>query len=296
MIQKVNSFAKINLFLYVTSKREDGYHNLCSLMTQIDLCDEIDLDFSKKKITVTCNHPHVPENKSNIAYKAASLFFDSLKAGDNKNQKRLAIKIKKKIPVGGGLGGGSSNAAAVLTALNQYYNTPFTKPQLIKMGLSLGADVPFFIFNTPAIARGVGEKLEKIEGLKPYYMVRCDPGIQASTAKVYKNIDFKLTTKQKYNINTGLSVLLRGMDFDVRDIMHNDLEESACILYPEIMKTREEMELLLERAVFMTGSGSSLFALFESQENADKGYKKLLGKWNKSKKKVFLSSFKKNMH
>ncbi len=93
-------------------------------------------------------------------------------------------------------------------------------------------------------------------------------------------------------MNTGLSVLLRGVDFDVRDIMHNELEESACRLYPEIRETKEEMELLLERKVFMTGSGSSLFALFTENENAKKGYEKLLLKWNKSKKKLFLSSFK----
>ena len=290
MILKVKSFAKINLFLYITSKRNDGFHNLCSLMTNINIHDDIHLDFSTNKLIITCKHPHVPEDESNIAYKAADLFFNSLESGNYKNQKGLSITIEKKIPVGGGLGGGSSNAAAVLTALNNYYKNPFSNSRLMEMGLSLGADVPFFIFNAPAIARGVGEKLEKVENLKPYYLVLYNPGVQALTAKVYKNIDFKLTKKQKYNINTGLSVLLRGIDFDVRDIMHNDLEESACRLYPEIKKAKEEMELLLEKKVFMTGSGSSLFALFTEHENAYKGYEKLLTKWNKSK--VFLSSFK----
>ncbi|MEN8211483.1 MAG: 4-(cytidine 5'-diphospho)-2-C-methyl-D-erythritol kinase [Thermodesulfobacteriota bacterium] len=293
MIKKIQSFAKINLLLYITSKRSDGYHNLCSIITQIDLYDDIYIEFAKESISITCDHPDVPNNESNIAYKAAALFFRSLKKMNR--EKGFSIKIIKRIPPGGGLGGGSSNAAAVLTALNHYYKNPYSKSQLMEMGLSLGADVPFFLFNNPAIARGVGEKLEKIKALKPYHLVLCDPGVQASTAKVYKNIDFKLTTNQKYNINTGLSVLLRGVDFDVRDIMHNDLEESACRLYPEIRKTKEEMELLLERKVYMTGSGSSLFALFTEHENAKKGYEKLLSKWNKSKKKVFLSSFKQSL-
>ncbi len=279
-------------------------------MTQINLYDKLNLNFSKKEITVLCDHPSVPEGESNIAYKAADLFFHSLKATACKDHtkgicikpkgicikpKGICIKIDKKIPPGGGLGGGSSNAAIVLTALNDYYKNPFSKPQLMEMGLTLGADVPFFIFNNPAIAKGVGEKLEKIENLKHYYLVLCDPGIPASTAKVYKNIDFKLTTKQKYNINNGLGTLLwgmGGMDFDIRNIMHNDLKESTYQLYPEIRKVSKEMELLLERKVFMTGSGSSVFALFTKYADACKAYEKLLTKWNKSRKKVFLSSFK----
>ncbi len=265
-------------------------------MTNIDIHDDIHLDFSTNKLIITCKHPHVPEDESNIAYKAAALFFNSLGSDKYKDHKGLSITIEKKIPVGGGLGGGSSNAAVVLTALNNYYKNPFSNSKLMAMGLNLGADVPFFIFNAPAIARGVGEQFEKIKTLQPYYLVLCDPGVQASTAKVYKNIDFKLTKKQKYNINAGLNVMLREIDFDVRDIMHNDLEESACRLYPEIRKAKKEMELLLKKKVFMTGSGSSLFALFTKQENAYKGYEKLLAKWNRNKKKIFLSSFKQNMY
>jgi len=291
LIKKVKSFAKINLFLYVTSKREDGYHNLNSLMTQIELCDDIFIDFSKKEVSIVCAHPDVPEDETNLAYKAAILFHRSLEPVSNEQHFGFSIKIIKRIPPGGGLGGGSSNAAAVLMALNNYYKKPFSKPQLMKMGLKLGADVPFFIFGSPAIAKGVGERLEKVSNLRPYHLVLCDPGIAASTAKVYKNIDFRLTSKQKYNINTGLNVLLRGQEFDVRDQMHNDLEESACRLYPEIKETKEEMQLLLQRKVYMTGSGSSLFALFSGRKTAKTGCERLLKEWAKSKKNVILSSF-----
>ena len=292
MIKRVKSLAKINLFLYVTSKRKDGYHNLYSLMTLIDLCDEIHIDFTKKELSITCDHPGVPEDESNLAYKAAVLFYNSLKSSYCEEKKGLSIEIIKQIPSGGGLGGGSSNAATVLTALNNYYKKPFSKAELMEMGLNLGADVPFFIFGSPAIARGVGERLEKAPALRLYHLVLCDPGIAASTAKVFKNIDFRLTLNQKYNMNSGLNVLLRGQEFDVRDLMHNDLEETACRLYPEIKETKEEMALLLQRKVYMTGSGSSLFALFSARENANKGYERLLKKWAKSKRKVFLSSFK----
>ena len=291
MIKKVASFAKINLFLYVTSKRKDGYHNLHSLMTQIDLRDDLYIEFAQKELSISCDHPDVPEDESNLAYKAAVLFYQSLKTKVCEEKKGLAIKIIKRIPPGRGLGGGSSNAAAVLMALNKYYKFPFSKADLMTMGVKLGADVPFFIFGHPAIARGVGERLEKLASLKSYHIVLCDPGVAASTAKVYKNIDYRLTSNQKDNIKTGLNVPLRGQEFDVRDQMHNDLEESACRLYPEIKETKEEMAVLLQRKVYMTGSGSSLFALFSARENAEKGFELLLKKWARSKRKVFLSSF-----
>ncbi len=290
MIRKIQSFAKINLFLYVTDKRADGYHNLYSLMTQIDLHDDIQLDFFSKTIQVACDHPEVPEDDSNLAHKAARLFFDAFDP-EKKKDLGLSIQIEKKIPPGGGLGGGSSNAASVLMALNEYYEKPFSTKKMMELGLSLGADVPFFIYGAPAIATGVGEKLDPVEKLKPYHLVLCDPGVAASTAEVYKNIDFRLTTKSKYNMNTGLNVPTRGQEIDVRGQMHNDLMEPACRLYPEIRETREEMGLLLQKEVFMTGSGSSLFCTFSARKNAEKGYEKLLKEWVGTGRKLFLSSF-----
>ena len=290
MRKRVASFAKINLFLHVTAKREDGYHDLHSLMTRIDLYDDIYLKFEGDEISIICDHPDVPEDETNLAYRAAELFYSTLKRIDGE-KKGLSIEIVKRIPPGRGLGGGSSNAAAVLCALNNIYENPFSKKELMRLGLTLGADVPFFIFGGPAIARGVGEKLERISDLKPCYLVLCDPGIAASTASVFKNIDFRLTSKQKYNMNTGLNVPLRGQRFDVRARLHNDLEKSACGLYPDIKEAKEEMALLLQRNVHMTGSGSSLFTLFLTRENAEKAYDRLLKNWVTGKKKVFLSSF-----
>lgn len=289
MTLKFTSFAKINLFLYITSKREDGYHSLFSLMTPIDLCDDLYLDFDAERTKVVCTHPRVPEDESNLVHKAATLFYGALKKGYEK--KGLSIEIIKRIPPGGGLGGGSSNAATVLTALNDYHHEPFSKPELMKMGLGLGADVPFFMFNGPAIVRGIGEKLEKPPALSPYHLVLCDPGVAAETAAVYKRYDFELTSTQKYNMNAGLNVLLRGWEFDAGAWMHNDLEGPACRLYPEIRETKEEMELLLHTKVRMTGSGSSLFALFQSRREAQKGCEILREKWAGSKRKIFLSSF-----
>jgi len=260
-------------------------------MTQIDLCDDLYLGFDQNDLSIFCDHPDVPADESNLAYKAAVLFYQALKQKTGEDRKGLLIKIIKHIPPGGGLGGGSSNAASVLMALNTYFNTPFSKTELMTLGLKLGADVPFFIFGHPAIASGVGERLEKAAGLKSYHLVLCDPGVAASTAKVYKNIDYRLTSNQKDNIKIGLNVPLRGQGFDLMDHMHNDLEESACRLYPEIKNTKEEMALLLERKVYMTGSGAALFALFSERDSAKKGFDRLSKIWADSKNKVFLSSF-----
>nr|NJM01558.1 4-(cytidine 5'-diphospho)-2-C-methyl-D-erythritol kinase [Desulfobacula sp.] len=289
MILKAASFAKINLFLYITSKREDGYHTLCSLMTPIDLCDDLYLDFNAESIRVSCAHPRVPEDESNLAHKAATLFHGALK------KKETGIKAFPLRSSSGsarrGTGGGSSNAATVLTALNDYHHEPFSKSELMNMGLSLGADVPFFMFNGPALVRGMGEKLEKAPDLLPYHLILCDPGVAAETAAVYKRYDFELTSNQKYTMNAGLNVLLKGRMFDAGAWMHNDLEGPACRLYPEIRETKEEMELLLHTKVRMTGSGSSLFALFQARRDAQKGCDILLEKWGRSNRKIFLSSF-----
>jgi len=289
---KIQSPAKINLFLYVTGKRKDGYHDLCTLMTKIDLCDEVKINFNMPGIHVACDHPGVPEDRTNLAYKAAELFFDACeKRMEQVPVNGISIHIKKNIPPGGGLGGGSSNAATVLMALNEYYSQFFSREELLEMGLKLGADVPFFIFDGPALATGVGEKLKKYPGLPCFNLVLCDPGVAASTADVFKNMDFRLTSRTKYNINTGLNVLPRGQGGDRGEKLHNDLEWSACNLYPEIVLAKKEMELLLQRDVYMSGSGSSLFALFSGPETAGKGYELLEKKWVQGSRKIFLSSF-----
>lgn len=293
MSLKKKAFAKINLFLVVTGKRSDGFHELNSLMAQIDLWDEMEFFFEGSGIRIYCDHPLVPENETNLAYKAADLFFDAYrKRTGTLPLEGVFIRIKKQIPVGGGLGGGSSNAAMVLTTLNEYCSDFFSKRELMDLGVRLGADVPFFIFGAPALATGVGEKLTRYPDLPRWYLVLCDPGVSASTPDVFKNMNFRLTSKHNYNINSGLNALSRGRGCESREKLHNDLEASACKLYPEIKATKEQMESLLQKDVYMSGSGSSLFALFAGQEDARKAYELLAEKWSMGPKRVFLTSLK----
>ncbi|MCP4720493.1 MAG: 4-(cytidine 5'-diphospho)-2-C-methyl-D-erythritol kinase [Desulfobacteraceae bacterium] len=275
----------------MTGKRDNGYHELCTLMAQIDLWDEVEFSFQGSGIRVSCDHPHVPGGETNLAFRAAALFFSA----HEKQKGRLpldgvSIQIKKHIPVGGGLGGGSSNAAMVLTTLNEYCSSVFSRSELMALGLSLGADVPFFIFGAPAMATGVGEVLKKYLNLPELYLVLCDPGVSASTRDVFENMDFRLTSRHNYNMNTGLNALLGEQRGDKGERLHNDLEASACSLYPEISSAKEEMEFLLQRNVYMSGSGSSLFALFSGPKAARKAYALFAKKWSRGPKNIFLTS------
>lgn len=256
---KIHSPAKINLFLKITGKRPDGYHDLITLMCCIDLYDTISIAFNAKKISVICNNPKVPEDKTNLAHSAAALFLKSL----NK-QECVEICINKNIPVGAGLGGGSSNAASVLLGLNHYYGSPFSQEELMSMGQSIGADVPFFIFKKPAIASGIGENLEAYEGLTPYKILLIYPGFSVSTTKVYNNFNLGLTKiKKKHNFH-----LSKNQEFNIEYHLYNDLEKVTASWYPDIIAVKEALLRHGARGALMTGSGPTIFGLFSNTEKA----------------------------
>ena len=288
----IKSPAKINLFLYVTAKRNNGYHELFTLMTFLNLYDEINLKFGGNNISVSCKNYSIPENESNLAYKAAFFFLKKLAAIKTslKRNSGISINIKKKIPVGAGLGGGSSNAAFILKALNKYYGSPFTLSELMEIGLCIGSDVPFFIHGSPAIVQGIGETIKPSASLMPYHVILVFPGINTSTSKVFKNFDLRLTKKSKIS-NILLNIGNLNDRFDIRKFLHNDLEIAACKIYPNIRLVKKEMSQILSREVFMTGSGSSFFVLFSDYKKAKQNFQKLSEKWKGTCKSIFLTSF-----
>jgi 4-diphosphocytidyl-2-C-methyl-D-erythritol kinase len=257
---KILSPAKINLFLHICGKRPDGYHELFSLMCRITLFDELSLEIGRgKTIEIDCTHPDVPADDTNLAHRAASLFQSKLKSARGVN-----IHLNKKIPVAAGLGGGSSNAASVLMALNTYYDRPFNRQQLMEIGLGLGADVPFFIFQKPAIATGIGEKLEAFEGALPYHILLLYQGFNVSTAETYQNLNFGLTNDQKKPKNNSLK---RNWFKPARHLT-NDLERVTVAKYPEIGLAKEKLLNLGAIGALMSGSGPTVFGLFDNPETA----------------------------
>ena len=256
---KISSPAKINLFLQVTGKRPNGYHELFSLMCCVDLCDTIFLQFDGNGIEIESSEPQIPLNEANLAHKAATLFFKTLKRNDG-----LKIRIEKSIPVAAGLGGGSSNAASVLNGLNRHYGFPFSQARLMSMGLILGADVPFFLFRKPAFASGIGEMLEEYPGQLPYHILLVNPGFGVSTAEVFRNLNLRLTKCKKKITKPPL----KKIGFDASLHLCNDLEAVTAAKYPLINSLKEK--LLAHGAVgaLMSGSGPTVFGLFADRRKA----------------------------
>ena len=258
---KILSPAKINLFLKVSGKRPDGYHELFSLMCCVNLFDTITLHFGIRDIRVESSHPQVPSNDTNLAYKAAAVFFKSLNVNDG-----LRIFIDKTIPVAAGLGGGSSNAACVLKGLNRHYGYPFSLNQLMSMGLDLGADVPFFIFGKPALASGIGEKLEAHPGTLPFYFVVVNPGFMVSTAEVFQKLNLGLTKCEKKIKKPFL------IKFGFNPSLHlcNDLEIVTASEHPVITSIKEQLLAYGALGALMSGSGPTVFGLFSDFHTAER--------------------------
>ncbi len=259
---KLLSPAKINLFLQVTGRRPDGYHELFTLMCPVDLYDRLELDFDTEGISVSCSHPDVPEDDTNLACRAARVFFDHFADAP----RRLRVFLEKNIPVAAGLGGGSGNAAAVLTGLNRRFGYPFSEERLRSIGLVIGADVPFFIYGKPALARGIGDKIAPCPDLPDFKVVLIYPGISVSTARVYKNLNLRLTNCEKKLKNA----IFKNRGFDFKDHLCNDLEAITASWHPEIAEAKEFLARNGADGVLMSGSGPTVFGVFGDPETARK--------------------------
>ena len=272
---KIRAPAKINLGLRVVGKRADGYHLLDTIMVAVTLFDELEIkkrrrDKSKGKqvaqLRVTCDHPLVPGGKKNLAYRAASLLLRE--AGVTEP---LDIHIRKHIPVGAGLGGGSTDAAATLVGITRLLKLHFSPRRLEKLAACLGADVPFFIRARPVRARGIGDRLTPLKGVPSWWLVILYPGFPVSTAWVYGNLRLNLT---KSRANTKLSTLLTSAP-KFADLLVNDLESVTVKRYRRIKLLKESLIELGAAGALMTGSGSAVFGIFGSREKAKSAYRKL---------------------
>ena len=264
---KIRAPAKINLRLRVVGKRKDGYHLIDTIMVPVSLYDEIEITKSRahgtvanaKLVEATCDHPAVPQGEKNLAYRAARTILNDKPMGE-----RVHIHIKKRIPVGGGLGGGSSDAAAVLIGLNRVFSFNYSSKELERIALSVGADVPFFIRGVPARARGIGERLTPIRGLPQFWMIIAYPGFPISTAWVYGNLGPKLT---KYKLNTSINFPLRSPE-TISRLLVNDLETVTAGRYPKVGLLKEKLIQAGAIGALMSGSGSSVFGVFDSRRRA----------------------------
>ena len=259
MIKKVSP-AKVNLYLRVLRKREDGYHDIATLMQGISLYDEMIFSPIDHGITVSCPGSTLPEDENNIVYRAADALLSRLSYSPG-----IHITIKKRIPVAAGLGGGSSNAATALLTINDMLGLHYTTEDLMKIGAKLGADVPFFIFRKTAWAFGIGDRLQAAENIPPLWFVLINPGFEISTKMVYDNLNLRLTKQAvKYTCPKIYSVddLINGL--------HNDLEKVTLVLHPILQHLKN---LLLQNGALgaiMSGSGPTVAGLFAKEKEAVK--------------------------
>jgi 4-diphosphocytidyl-2-C-methyl-D-erythritol kinase len=260
--------AKVNLFLYVLRRRADGYHDLFSLMCRIGRYDEIILDPASAGIDLRCSEPSLPLDDGNLAVRAAQRFFEA--AGRSGG---IGIHLTKRIPIGAGLGGGSSNAASVLLGLNQLYDFPLSPKRLIAIGRSLGADVPFFLFQSPALASGIGDRLEAFTAIPMQTVLVVSPPFTVSTRMVYQNLNLRLTKTQKRPTRADL----KKTAFTPALHLHNDLEAVTLALHPELVTIKTQLVDQGAMGALMSGSGPSVFGLFPDREAARKATGALAG-------------------
>ncbi len=259
---ELDSSAKINLSIDVLRKRDDGYHEVEMILHEIDLADQIRIEKRNSGIELSCSVPYLPADEQNIAFKAARLFFEftGIRQG-------AGITLQKKIPVSAGLGGGSSNAAFVLTGLDRLYETDIPKEELLRLGGMLGSDVPFFILGGTAICRGRGELVESIrtEAVFDLLIIKPDSGI--STKDIYENFDLALIGNRPLTEN--LADALRSNDtIAVTRNLVNVLEYVTLRICPEIRDIKTRLLELGALNALMSGSGSAVFGIFKNRYDA----------------------------
>ena len=272
----VKAPAKINLFLRVTGRRADGYHTLQTRMQKVGLFDLLKVQRGGEGVRLHCVGADLPENADNLVHRAASLFLETVAQRRGRTLGGVKISLTKNIPIAAGLGGGSSDAAAALKALNSLFETGLTAGELAAMGLELGADVPFFLADTPAaLAVGIGEILTPVAPLSGCFVLLVNPGFSVSTRWVYQT--FALTKEEKTTIFKNfresadpagqpcLSATVEGLPA----ALENDLETVTITRYPEIGRIKEELLAHGAVAALMSGSGPTVFALFSDQQAAE---------------------------
>ena len=267
---RLKAFAKINLGLDVLGKREDGYHELKMVMQTVNLYDRITVRREKKdEITVRTNLPYLPKDSHNLAYKAADLLKQEFGLKDG-----VSIHIQKHIPVAAGLAGGSSNGAAVLYAMNRLFELGLSMEELKRRGVRIGADVPYCLMRGTALAEGIGDKLTRLPCPPDCYVVLAKPSISVSTKFVYENL--RIDEIEKHPDIDGMVEAIREEDLaGIVNRMGNVLETVTGKHYPVIGQlTRLFME---EGALgaLMSGSGPTVFGLFDTQETAQKAFDKI---------------------
>lgn len=280
---KLRAYAKINLGLDVLCRREDGYHDVKMIMQTIQMYDMLEMEKSEKPgIHLTTNLSYIPVNENNLVYKAAKLLMDQYGVEEG-----ITINLNKFIPVAAGMAGGSSDAAATLVGVNKMFQLGLTRQQLMELGVKIGADVPYCVMRGTALAEGIGEKLTVLPPMPPCYVLIGKPGISVSTKFVYTNLNLGPDTHHP-DIDGMIQALEKGDLYGITDRMENVLEKVTIPEYPVIETIKDHMKAHGAVNAMMSGSGPTVFGIFDDKEKAEYACEKL--KESMLAKQIFLTT------
>lgn len=259
--------AKINLGLDVTGKRPDGYHELRMVMQMINLYDKIEIiKLETPEIIVETNLSFLPVNENNIVYKAAQLLMNKFQLTQG-----VRIVLEKHIPVAAGMAGGSSDAATVLYGMNKLFSLGMTKKQMMEEGVKLGADVPYCVLRTTALSEGIGEILTTLPPMPKCHIVIAKPGISVSTKAVFGKLRVN-EIEEHPDIDGIVEAIKAGSLTDIANRLGNTLEEVTIKDYPVIAQIKEEMIAQDALGALMSGSGPTVFGIFDDEKKAKNAY------------------------
>jgi 4-diphosphocytidyl-2-C-methyl-D-erythritol kinase len=263
--------AKVNLFLKVLSKRPDGYHNIISIVDIVSLCDVIRIEeTSRNAISLTDSKGALPDGPGNTIYRAIAALKDryGIRTG-------VRVHVEKNIPIGSGLGGPSSNAATALKAMARIWNLPVREEELHEIGRAVGADVPLFLYGKPCVMKGIGDLISPIHLPIMWYVI-VYPAVSIQTKAVYEGLKIVLTKKEN-------DITLLGKFDAAREIcaiLENDLEKVGTVICPAIQVIKDRLIDAGSIGTLMSGSGSSVFGIFESATKAREASASLAGMGN----------------
>lgn len=267
---RLQAFAKINLGLDVLGKREDGYHEVRMIMQTIRMYDQLDMRKSVEPgIHLTTNKKYIPVDENNLVWRAAKLMMDTCGIIEG-----VSIHLHKVIPVAAGMAGGSSDAAATLVGMNRLFHCGLSKEKLMELGVQIGADVPYCVLRGTALAEGIGEKLTVLPPMPDCWILIGKPGISVSTKYVYTTLDLNTDTVHP-DIDGMKKALEDGNLYGITERMGNVLQDVTIPAYPEVGRIKEQMKTLGAVNAMMSGSGPTVFGIFDNEEKAQEACQKL---------------------
>jgi len=264
---KLNAYAKINLGLDVVRKREDGYHEVRMIMQTIGLYDKVSINrVNNSSISLSTNLHYLPTDENNLVYKAAALIISECQIKQGVN-----IKLEKKIPVSAGMAGGSTDAATTLFGMNRLFDLNLSREDLMRLALRLGADVPYCIMRGTALSEGIGEILTPLPHFPACHVLIVKPAINVSTRYVYENLKLDAQTKHP-DINGIIHQIKQKNLYGATKLFGNVLETVTEKEYPIITEIKEKMLLLGSIGSLMSGSGPTVFGIFDNVNLAEKAF------------------------